>query len=55
MLDEVYYKGESIIIERKGKLMAKIVPLNCLEKNKSKIVDACPETVISGSEQPAYI
>ncbi len=28
LLDEVYYKGESIVIERKGKPLAKIVPLN---------------------------
>ena len=27
LLDDVYYKGESIIIEKKGKALAKIVPL----------------------------
>ncbi len=31
LLDEVYYKGESIIIERKGKALAKIVPLETKE------------------------
>ncbi len=36
LLDEVYYKGESIIIERKGKALAKIVPLNSLEKTSEK-------------------
>ncbi len=32
LLDEVYYKGESIIIERKGKALAKIVPLEKTEE-----------------------
>jgi len=31
LLDEVYYKGECIIIERKGKALAKIVPLETME------------------------
>jgi len=31
LLDEVYHKGESVIIERKGKPLAKIVPLNAGE------------------------
>ena len=34
ILDEVYYKGESIIIERKGKPLAKIVPLNTFEADR---------------------
>ncbi len=31
ILDEVYYKGASIIIERKGKPLAKIVPIDSFE------------------------
>jgi len=38
LLDEVYYKGESIIIERKGKRLAKIVPLNFAEESNSKLL-----------------
>ncbi len=38
LLDEVYYKGESIIIERKGKALAKIVPLNSPEKSNNKML-----------------
>ena len=34
LLDEVYHKGESIIIERKGKPLAKIVPLNTEQKGE---------------------
>ena len=34
LLDEVYYKGDSIIIERKGKPLAKIVPLGVTEDGK---------------------
>lgn len=33
LLDEVYYKGESIIIERKGKPLGKIVPLTTYDSN----------------------
>ena len=36
LLDEVYYKGETIIIERKGKALAKIVPLESNEKTNKK-------------------
>ncbi len=32
LLDQVYYKGESIIIARKGKALAKIVPLEDMKK-----------------------
>lgn len=46
LLDEVYYKGESIVIERKGKPLAKIVLLSVSESNgknllhqRKKIVD----------------
>jgi len=40
LLDEVYYKGESIIIERKGKALAKIVPLTAVEKKDEKSLTA---------------
>ncbi len=36
LLDEVYYKGESIIIKRKGKALAKIVPMESTETIKDK-------------------
>jgi len=36
LLDEVYYKGESIVIERKGKPLAKIVPLNVSEGGRER-------------------
>ena len=38
LLDEVYYKGESIVIERKGKALAKIVPLDSNEKKEKKLL-----------------
>lgn len=38
LLDEVYYKGESIIIERKGKPLAKIVPLSTHESTQESAV-----------------
>jgi len=38
LLDEVYYKGESIIIERKGKPLAKIVPLDTPEPAQESAV-----------------
>ena len=36
LLDEVYYKGASIIIKRKGKRLAKIVPVDFAEESNSK-------------------
>ena len=38
LLDKVYYKRESIVIERKGKPMAKIVPLDTPGENKEKLL-----------------
>ena len=38
LLDEVYYKGESIIIERKGKPLAKLAPLSTHESNQESAI-----------------
>ena len=36
LLDEVYYKGDMIIIERDGRPMAAVVPLSQLEELQKK-------------------
>ena len=46
LLDEVYYKGESIIIERKGKRLAKIVPLNALGSTNGKLLTPRQEKLL---------
>ena len=46
LLDEVYYKGESIIIERKGKKLAKIVPLNYPEKSNNKLLTPIQKKIL---------
>ncbi len=38
LLDEVHDKGKSIIIERKGKALAKIVPLDSIEQTNQKLL-----------------
>jgi prevent-host-death family protein len=37
LLDEVYYKNDVIIIERKGKPMARIIPIDDNSSQNSKI------------------
>ena len=37
LLDEVYYKKENIIIERKGKALARLTPVNSLEAREMNI------------------
>ncbi|MEA1910657.1 MAG: type II toxin-antitoxin system prevent-host-death family antitoxin [Spirochaetota bacterium] len=36
LLDEVFYKKESIIIQRKGKSLAKIIPLEIINSQDNK-------------------
>ena len=46
LLDQVYYKGESIIIERKGKALAKIVPLEYREIKREKVLTPTQERLL---------
>ena len=47
LLDDVYYKGESIIIERKGKALARIVPLDFNEKDDKKILRSTQKELLA--------
>ena len=47
LLDEVYYRGDSIIIERKGKPLAKIVPLSVNEGRKEKSLTPTQEKLLA--------
>ena len=50
LLDEVYYKGDSIIISRKGKPLAKIVPVG----SKRTISSLQQELLSELNGLPAY-
>ncbi len=43
LLDEVFYKKEIITIQRKGKSLAKIIPLESDYSQENKIITATPE------------
>ena len=50
LLDEVYHKGDSIIISRKGKPLAKIVPV----ENKNTLTALQKELLLELNGLPVY-